>query len=167
VVWFIGECLNDSSLEDSCRGLMYWQVEVWLQAIWTLTPTCRSVDNLRIVLCKEKPQLSIHIRGRDPWIWGQLVIPKRRDGITSLCRVKFQKTAILRRKSGITFPLSISSFLTFLWSHPITADVYFLVFPSFISFFYLSFINVFRKAVPTPDVINPVSIISFYFMRPF
>jgi len=26
VVRLIGECLNVSSLEESCRGLMYWQV---------------------------------------------------------------------------------------------------------------------------------------------
>jgi hypothetical protein len=52
-------------------------------------------------------------------------------------------------------------YLPLLSENPRAAYVLFLVFPSLVSLFYLSFNNVFQKAVLTQDVNNPVSLLSF------
>jgi len=54
-----------------------------------------------------------------------------------------------------------SSNLQYSQAHPVSADVFFLVFPSLLPYFCLSFSNVFHKAVPTQDVTNPFSLPSF------
>jgi hypothetical protein len=59
-------------------------------------------------------------------------------------------------------PLSISNICSFPEGHPVASYIFFLYFPPLMSFPPLSFNNVLWKQVPTQDMINPVSLPSFY-----
>lgn len=66
--------------------------------------------------------------------------------------------------SELVRPLSVSRILSFPWGNPVVASVFFPVSSLLLSFCYLSFNNVYQKAVSTQDKTNPDSQPSDYYM---
>ena len=80
--------------------------------------------------------------------------------VRSFCSVLRQIHSLFQSKLSeqrdLALPLKISSILSFPQDSPVAAYVFFLVFPSLLS--YLPLNNVLYKAVPAQDVTNPVSL---------